>query len=60
MVARNELVYKMPTRISEGCIVRATLEKINEDIKLLWTGFQLKNQTHFGNDRNQFIQGLHF
>ena len=43
--------------LSKVRVARTTLRKINEDKELLWTGFQLKNQTHFGNARNQFIQG---
>ena len=31
--------------------------KSSEQINWLWTGFQLINQTHFGNSQNQFIQG---
>ena len=43
--------------LSKVRVARTTLRKINEDKELLWTGFQLKNQTHFRNARNQFIQG---
>ena len=57
-VERIETIFK--EKAVECVNTSPEIWKINTRIHLMWTGFQLVNQTHFGNDQNQFIQGKLF